>query len=95
MDIVDRQKGRIVVSALANPSTERLLAYGIVRVDDRVMRHIASIGVRELGGKIAYVGLRVGFKAVPILGWASLAYDLYQLATVLEEEFEISEKVRA
>lgn len=83
------------MSMLATRQTERLLAYGAVRLDDRVMRHIASKGLREVGGKLVFVGLRVGFKAVPIIGWASLAYDLYQLGTVLEEEFEISEKVRA
>lgn len=94
-DVVSRQKGRIVTQLVVNRHTERLVAYGIVRLDDRVMRHIASVGVRELGGKLAYVGLRVGFKAVPIIGWASLAYDVYQLATIVEEEFDISEKVRA
>jgi hypothetical protein len=94
-DVVDRQKGRVVMSMVATRQTERLLAYGAVRLDDRVMRHIASKGLREVGGKLVFVGLRVGFKAVPIIGWASLAYDLYQLGTVLEQEFEISEKVRA
>lgn len=69
------------------PKGQQVIAYGYHKLDTRVLKHVASIGAREAAEKVAYVALRVGFKAVPVIGWASLAYDAYQLGKVVHDEY--------
>lgn len=81
----------MVASMMVSRRAQRAMAYGYHRMDQRVIKRIASKGAREVAEKALIVGARVAFKAVPIIGWASLAYDTYQLATWVHEEYQDDE----
>lgn len=87
LTFVDRRKGAMSIRIMANPKTEQAIAYGLHKIDHRVLKHVMSVGAREAAEKAAYVALRVGFKAVPVIGWASLAYDAYQVGSLVHDEY--------
>jgi hypothetical protein len=67
------------------------VAYGAMKFDQHVLRRV---GVREtgrttralvFGGRAA---ARVGTKFVPIVGWASAAYDTYQFGRWVHERLK-------
>lgn len=87
MAFADRRKGTVVASVMVSRRAQRAMAYGYHHMDQRVIKRIASVGAREVAEKALIVGARVAFKAVPIIGWASLAYDAYQLGTWVHEEY--------
>lgn len=87
VSFVDRRKGQVATRLMVMPKGQQVIAYGYHKLDTRVLKHVASIGAREAAEKVAYVALRVGFKAVPVIGWASLAYDAYQLGKVVHDEY--------
>lgn len=87
VSFVDRRKGTMAMRVIAQPQTERMIAYGLHKMDHKVLKHVMSIGAREAAEKAAYVALRVGFKAIPVIGWASLAYDAYQIGSLVHDEY--------
>ena len=81
----------MVASVMVSRRAQRAMAYGYHHIDQRVIKQIASKGAREVAEKALIVGARVAFKAVPVIGWATLAYDAYQLGTYLHEEYQDDE----
>ena len=91
MAFADSRKGTVVASVMVSRRAQRAMAYGYHHLDQRVIKQIAFKGAREVAEKALIVGARVAFKAVPVIGWATLAYDTYQLGTYMHEECEDDE----
>ena len=77
-----------VAYILLSRRARTITAYGVMQLDEKVLRRVgvkptgATARVLYGGGRIA---ARVGTKFVPIVGWASLAYDTYQFGRWVHE----------
>lgn len=87
MDIVDRQKARMVTSQILSPKVGRALAHGYIHADQRFLKHVAKVATREAAERAIYVGARVLMKGIPVVGWVSLGYDAYTVGKIVREEY--------
>lgn len=77
-----------VAYILLSRQARTTVAYGVMKFDQHVLRRV---GVRETGrtARVLVFGgrtaARVGTKFVPIVGWASAAYDTYQFGRWVHE----------
>jgi hypothetical protein len=77
-----------VAYILLSRQARTTVAYGMMRFDEKVLRRV---GVKPTGAtvRVLYgagrIGARVGTKFVPIVGWASAAYDTYQFGRWVHE----------
>lgn len=87
MDIVDRQKARMVTSQILSPKVGKVAAYGYIHADQRFLKHVAKKATREVAERAIYTGARVLMKGIPVVGWVSLAYDAYTVGKIVHEEY--------
>ena len=77
-----RRQRQAVTYVFLHPSVKRAVEFGVWQFDEHVLRRL---GPKPAGrtAKILYgttrIGGRVATKAVPIVGWVSLGYDVVQL----------------
>lgn len=92
-NIVMENRVRMAITAAAlHPKTRRYVAYQLVQIDQKLLAKVASRGAREGLERGLYVAARVGLKAVPIIGWASLAYDAYTVGKIIHDYVEEREE---
>lgn len=87
LGLVDRQKARMVTAQILSPKIGKAMAYGYIHVDQRYLQYVAKRATRETAEKAVYMGARVLMKGVPVIGWASLAYDAYTVGKIVREEY--------
>jgi hypothetical protein len=83
-----RARHKAVTYVVMNPYARRAAEYMLHEFDRTVLRRA---GVREVGTttRVLYgatrIGGRVASKAVPVVGWVSLGYDLVQFGRWVHE----------
>ena len=80
-ELAMRATTKLVVQPLGRP-IEAGLAYGLVKLEQKLEQRIGQAMTYRFFSKPAYLGLRVGGRAIPYLGWGLLAYDA---ATLLRD----------
>lgn len=74
---------RVVVKTVSNPLAPVIyvpLAYALMEVEKKLEKKIGQKATLRLFSRPAYLGLKVGTRAIPVLGWTLLAHDVYSLA---------------
>lgn len=77
----------MVTSQILSPKVGKIAAYGYIHADQRFLKHVAKVATREAAERALYVSARVLMKGVPVIGWASLAYDAYTVGKIVHEEY--------
>lgn len=95
-NIVMENRIRMAITAAAlHPKTKRFVAYQVMQIDQKLLAKVASRGAREGLERGLFVAARVGLKAVPIIGWASLAYDVYTVGKIVHDYVEEREEAKS
>jgi hypothetical protein len=95
-NIVMENRVRMAITAAAlHPKTKRFVAYQVMQIDQKLLAKVASRGAREGLERGLFVAARVGLKAVPIIGWASLAYDAYTVGKIVYDYVEEREEAKS
>lgn len=69
---------KVVVQPLGRP-IEAWLAYGFYQVEKKLEKRIGQAMTYRYFSKPVFLGIRVGGRVVPGLGWGLLAYDALNL----------------
>lgn len=95
-NIVMENRVRMAITAAAlHPKTRRFVAYQVMQVDQKLLAKVASKGAREGLERGLFVAARVGLKAVPVIGWVSLAYDAYTVGKIIYDYAEERQDAKA
>jgi hypothetical protein len=86
--MMERRVKMAITAAALHPKTKRFVAYQVMQIDQKLLAKVASKGAREGLERGLFVAARVGLKAVPIIGWASLAYDAYTVGKIIYDYSE-------
>ena len=79
---MERRIKMAVSAAALHPKTKRFVAYQVMQIDQKLLAKVASKGAREGLERGLFVAARVGLKAVPVIGWISLAYFAYSIGII-------------
>lgn len=79
-----RKKTKISLYAIAKKQAEQ---EAVLRTAKRTSRYLARNQVRGAIGITGRVAGRIGMRLVPVVGWALNAYDAYQVAKYVKEEY--------
>jgi hypothetical protein len=93
--VMDRRVKMAITAAALHPKTKRFVAYQVMQIDQKLLAKVASKGAREGLERGLFVAARVGLKAVPIIGWASLAYDVYTVGKIVHDYVEERQDAKA
>lgn len=93
--LMERRVKMAITAAALHPKTRRFVAYQVMQVDQKLLAKVASKGAREGLERGLYVAARVGLKAVPIIGWVSLAYDAYTVGKIIYDYAEERQDAKA
>lgn len=85
---MERRVKMAITAAALHPKTKRFVAYQVMQIDQKLLAKVASKGAREGLEKGLFVAARVGLKAVPVIGWVSLAYDAYTVGKIIYDYTE-------
>ena len=92
--MAERRAKMAITAAALHPKTRRAVAYQVMQLDQKLLSKVASKGAREAAERGLLVIARVGLKAVPIIGWISLAYDVYTVGKIVHEYVEEREEAK-